>query len=47
MKRHILNGVMDATGWIVLGITVLAALWLVWDALRDKRKHTLGDTTDG
>lgn len=43
MKLRILNGVMDITGWVVLGITALAAMWLVWDALRDKRKYTRGN----
>lgn len=43
MKRHIMSGVMDVTGWIVLGITALALVWVVWDALRDKRKFISED----
>jgi len=38
-----LRGVMDITGWVVLGITALAAMWLVWDVLRYKRKFISED----
>lgn len=43
MKRYFLNGVMDVTGWIVLGFTAVVLVILVVDALRDKHKFIRGN----